>query len=449
VKKSRFLYFHEGTNKGKIQALEALQVEYKRYLQSCIDQMISSHRMKISKKELRSFFPKETILSTNIVTACQHHANEITSSWTSSLYTRKIKHKIKKLYKEAQIDEATKIALFTIGKYSIDHSSETIPQEAIDFYWTLLLDPKISGKTPTVSNRIGIRTSIHTSDIRKLEETKLASWWLGFSNLNKGKKIRVPLKANPHLNSPDEIVDGCLIRKDKRGRWTVGVLEKKIVEQPKLLPNMSKIGVDVGLNVLAATSDGKLYGEKVKPKFDELYKKVKNLRANRQRQDLKENSSKLDYLEDKLSGMIKTNTGEIANKLIKDFPNHVFVVEDLDLSGCKGQKRFAYRALQHSLNRKAPTISVNPAYTSQTCPSCGYVSRSNRHGTIFICKSCGKISHADVVGGINLLRRSEDKQIDLYDDPSEVKILLRERFRFRRKKRTSSLRELEVNEPYG
>jgi len=447
VKKSRFLYFHPETNKGKIQALEALQVEYKRYLQSCIDQMISSKRMKVSNKNLRSFFPKETILSTNIVTACHHHANEIILSWVSSLYTRKIKYKIKKLYKENQIDELTKISLFTIGKYSIDKPSETISQESINFYWTLLLDPEISGKTPTVSNRIGIRTSVHTSNIRKLEETKIASWWLGFSNLKKGRKIQIPLKANPFLNSPDEIVDGCLIRKDKRGRWTVGVLEKKVAEKPKLLPGMPKIGVDVGLNVLAATSDGRLYGEEVKPKFDKLYKKVKDLRANRQRQNLKKNSSKLDYLEDKLSGMIKTTTGEIANKLVKDFPAHAFVIEDLDFSGCKGQKRFAYRALHHSLDRKAPTISVNPAYTSQTCPSCGYISRSNRHGTKFICKCCGRISHSDVVGGINLLRRSEDKQINSYDDPSEVKILLRERYLLRR--RDSSLRELGVNESYG
>lgn len=446
MKKSRFLYFHEKTNKGKIQALESLQIEYKRYLQSCINHMTSAKRMKIPNKELLSFFPKETILSTNIVTACQHHANEIVLSWVSSLYTRKIKSHIKKLHREDKISETTKIALFTIGKYNIDRPTETISQEALNFYWALLLDPGVSGKSPTVSNRIGIRTSIHTSTIVKLEGTKLVTWWLGFSNLKKGKKIQIPLKANPHLNSPDEIVDGCLIRKDRRGRWTVGVLEKKVIEEPKLLPNMPQIGVDVGLNVLAATSNGVLYGEKVKPKFDKLYNKIKEVRANRQRQKLKENSPKLDYLEDKLSGMIKTSTGEVANKLVKAFLDHTFVIEDLDLSGCKGQKRFAYKALHRSLSRKAPIIEVNPAYTSQTCPSCGFISRSNRQGTKFTCKSCGAKFHADVVGAINLLGRSKDKQINGCDNPSEVKILLRERYL---RKRNSSLRELEVNAPYG
>ena len=89
--------------------------------------------------------------------------------------------------------------------------------------------------------------------------------------------------------------------------------------------------------------------------------------------------------------------------------------------------------------------TVKPAYTSQACPSCGYINPNNRHGTKFLCRCCGRISHADVVGAINLLRRSEDKQINCCDGTSEVKILLRGRFR---SKRTSSLKELEVNESY-
>jgi putative transposase len=171
---------------------------------------------------------------------------------------------------------------------------------------------------------------------------------------------------------------------------------------------------------------------------------MRSTRANRQRQGLKENSAKLDSLEGRLSGFIKTVTGTIANDLIKSHPAHVFVLEDLDLRGCRGQKRFAYRALQHALNTKVPTIAVNAAYTSQMCPSCGYVSRMNRKGVSFICRSCGRKSHADVVGGVNVLGRSEDSHVGLDDRPSEVKVLLRERYRARR--RDSSLRELEVTE---
>jgi len=57
----------------------------------------------------------------------------------------------------------------------------------------------------------------------------------------------------------------------------------------------------------------------------------------------------------------------------------------------------------------------------------GFVSRKNRNGIKFQCCYCGKISHADVVGGSGLLRRSEDKQIGLADYPTEVKPILEAR----------------------
>jgi putative transposase len=188
---------------------------------------------------------------------------------------------------------------------------------------------------------------------------------------------------------------------------------------------------------MAATSDGRLLGARIKSKFNLLYERVKSLRANRFRQNLKDNSSKLDRLESKLSGLIKTAAGEATNKLVKAYQGYVFVVEDLDLSGCRGQKRFAYRALHHSLESKAPTRKVNPAYSSQTCPSCGHVSRRNRVGTKFHCQHCGRKAHADVIGGIGLLRRSEDKQIGLEDHPSVVKPILEARHEDWKKFQTS------------
>ena len=74
MKKARFFYFHEESNKCKIHNLELLHTEYRRYLQSCIDSMINSRRINISKKEMIHFFPKENILSTQIVISCQLHA---------------------------------------------------------------------------------------------------------------------------------------------------------------------------------------------------------------------------------------------------------------------------------------------------------------------------------------------------------------------------------------
>jgi hypothetical protein len=425
MKKSRRFFVHLECNEVKQGALRALRDEYRRYLKTCIDGLLGAHLCNVPKSSLRSFFPKEAVLSTNIVTCVHLHAIGIIKGWFRSRYSLRLKHEVKRLFREGLIDDDFRRQLFTIGKCGVSKPSARISQESIDFYWAILLDPKIGGQVPTVPSRVGMRMSVHTSDLRKVETTKLTSWWLGFSGLLRGRRVQLPLNANPFVKSIDDLTHGFLVQEDRRGRWFVQGVETK--ETPEAEPpelSAPRVAVDVGLNVLAATSDGRVYGREVKQKFDKRYAQVRQVRANRQRQGLPLNSKRLDCLEDRLSGLVKTSTGRIANQLVKDFPEHVFVLEDLDLRGCKGQKRFAYKALQANLARKAPTYLVNPAYTSQECPSCHSVSRGNRNGTTFRCLSCGRKSHADVVGAINLLRRSEDKQIDCDSLPSEVKTLL-------------------------
>lgn len=265
--------------------------------------------------------------------------------------------------------------------------------------------------------------------------------WLRVSSLEARKSIWLPLNGSPYVQKAEQVSKGILARKTKKGLWRFEAVEKRewIIPEPSDLPeDVPRLGVDVGPNVLAATSDGDLYGQEFKPRFDRLYKKVRDLRANRMRQGLRENSPKLDHLESKLSGMIKTETGRIANGLVDRHPWTVFVLEDLDLSGCRGQKRFAYRALQRALTTKAPVEVVNPAYTSQECPSCGHISRGNCTGTKFQCRSCGRKAHADWVGASGVLRRSQDNDIRRADHPRTVKATLRRRYLAHRKVGRSS-----------
>ena len=279
-----------------------------------------------------------------------------------------------------------------------------------------------------------MRLSEKTSGLEASEEAFHADFWLPISSLESRKLICLPLAGNPYIKGVDQVSKGIQARKTKLGRWRFEVVEKEAWEIPQPSEDAKRLGIDVGLNVLAADSNGTLYGEHVKPKFDKLYQRVKRLRANRQRQNLKENSPRLDCLESHLSELVKTETGRIVNKLIKKHPDTIFVVEDLDLRGCRGQKRFAYRALQTNLSRKAPVEFVNPAYTSQECPSCGYISRRNRSGIKFVCKSCGRKAHADWVGSSGILRRSGDKNIGCDDHPRGLNRLLKERYRARRQR---------------
>ena len=372
-------------------------------------------------------------LSSQIVKNIRDHAISIVSGWAASKYTTKLRGFIKGKAKEGLIDEAQRSALYILGKRLVDKPSGKVTQAALDLYWSWLLDEDIVGRTPGISARCGMRMSEMTAVLETSEDTKLTSWWLGFSHLQAGKaRIQLPLVPSPYIKRVGNVSKGVLARKTKQGRWRFEVVDKRDWLLAMPTDDMPRIGVDVGLNVMAATSSGELLGASLKPKFNALYSKVRDLRANRQRQGFKDNSPRLDCLEAKLTGMIKTMAGEVSNALVEAHPGAVFVVEDLDLRECKGAKRFAYRALHHNLATKAACEVVNPAYSSQTCPSCGYVSRSNRSGIKFVCRGCGRLSHADAVGGINLLGRSEDKQVGLDDHPSAVKALLRERYRLRR-----------------
>lgn len=71
---------------------------------------------------------------------------------------------------------------------------------------------------------------------------------------------------------------------------------------------------------------------------------------------------------------------------------------------------WSYFRLQQFLEYKAHLsninlIKVNPAYTSQTCPSCGFVSGSNRVSRdLFKCQACGISAQADAIAAFNIFR---------------------------------------------
>lgn len=444
--KARIVHAAPETNPEKLQKLVELHKAYCVYVQVCIDKMAQDHRPRVLPSERREYFPISEVLSSQILKNAQMHAVQVVEVWIKQRYPQKLR----KVIREApDLTDHQRLELRCIGKYLLRKAGKfgkgTISPEMVDLYWGWVWDPEKSGKTPQVSDNFPMWMSEMTCVFGPSEDSIHFGWWFRFSSLEGGPRIHVPLAHNPYLKGVENLTKSCLVRQ-REGRWTFQFCEKDLGKESETFNGSAgKIGVDVGLNCIAATSDGRLYGQSFKPQFDKTYARVQSLRANRQRQDFKKDSKRLKRLEAKLTGQVKTVTGTVANKLVKACPNHTFVIEGLNLRGCRGQKRFAYRALHASLSYKAATEVVNPAYSSQRCPSCGYVNRGNRHGVVFICRCCGRKSHADVVGGVNLLGRSGDKQIASCENPSEVRSLLGKRFRARR--RTSSLGRLVSPEP--
>jgi len=78
-----------------------------------------------------------------------------------------------------------------------------------------------------------------TSIFGKSENTRLVSWWIGFSHLEAGKsRIQLPLVANPYVKEVSDVAKGVLARKTRQGRWRFEVVERKkweVAELPRAL----------------------------------------------------------------------------------------------------------------------------------------------------------------------------------------------------------------------
>ena len=85
--------------------------------------------------------------------------------------------------------------------------------------------------------------------------------------------------------------------------------------------------------------------------------------------------------------------------------------------------------------------TVNPAYTSQECPACGYVHKDNRKGDRFRCLMCSYTAPADQAGAVNIRRRHTDpelrERIKVFTPKETVKKILMEIFHRREAERVT------------
>ena len=79
----------------------------------------------------------------------------------------------------------------------------------------------------------------------------------------------------------------------------------------------------------------------------------------------------------------------------------------------RNASKWAFAELHSALAYKAVLagslcVKVEAAYTSQTCPRCGFTDKQNRpnHGLLFVCQACHASLHADLVGARNVALRT-------------------------------------------
>jgi putative transposase len=200
----------------------------------------------------------------------------------------------------------------------------------------------------------------------------------------------------------------------------------------KINNNGKAVGIDVGVSLVVADSNGK----KVKPL--NLVKELSKLRTRAQQLSRKKkgsnNRAKAKAKIAKQNLRIANIRKDFLHKLSKQYSeNQTVVVEDLKIknmtSKTKGtvEKPSKNAKAKRGLNRlitqqswgmffefldyklKAnggELIKVDPHHTSQTCNNCWYVSKENRKSqSKFVCTACGHSANADTNASLNILDR--------------------------------------------
>lgn len=156
-----------------------------------------------------------------------------------------------------------------------------------------------------------------------------------------------------------------------------------------------------------------------------------NLGSKKQRRASQVEKSQLHQLIGRALNEMFRNLGDVA----------VLHIEHLDFRGTKRPRRttrllrrWQFDYLHRHLTLKAQLHGVrlnvvNAAWTSLTCPICGYLSRANRRSESFECGSCGYTGSADAIAATNILRRGSDGAITRFTSRDDAERILQERWR--------------------
>ena len=219
----------------------------------------------------------------------------------------------------------------------------------------------------------------------------------------------------------------CTITRTATGKWFVSI-SCDIGDTPKKKDAGSAIGIDVGLNSFAVTSDGQ------KIENQRFFRKEEKSLAKAQRKwDAVKKSSKTDAVREKRRKVIGRVHERIRNKRHnfahqesrKMVNRHSFIaVEKLDVKEMQKNRRLAksiadvaWSLFRHCLEYKAEEAgigfkAVDPEYTSQDCSACGHREKKTLSDRVHHCKACGYKTDRDHNAAINILTLGLQRQAD-------------------------------------
>ena len=208
---------------------------------------------------------------------------------------------------------------------------------------------------------------------------------------------------------------------NKHGKYFLHIPVSYDVEESNLSDICNVVGIDRGINFVVATYDSKhksgfVSGRAIKQKRAHYSK----LRKELQKRQTPSARRRLKAIGQRENRWMQDANHCISKALVESNPKHtLFVLEDLTgirnvTERVKTKDRYvsvswSFYDLEQKLIYKAKqnqstVIKVDPRYTSQCCPVCGHIEKSNRNKKIhlFTCKNCGYESNDDRIGAMNL-----------------------------------------------
>ena len=170
------------------------------------------------------------------------------------------------------------------------------------------------------------------------------------------------------------------------------------------------LGIDLGVNKIAVTSEGKFYGKNIK----QLRIKHDKFVSILQSKCTKASKRKLKTISGSWRRFMRWINHNISKEIVESLDNgDVIVMEDLKgiRTTAKYNKwvhKWSFMEIQSFIEYKALAngiriVYINPAYTSKTCSVC-HNRDTIRHRGFIECKTCGHCSDSDFGASKNIAR---------------------------------------------
>jgi len=195
------------------------------------------------------------------------------------------------------------------------------------------------------------------------------------------------------------------------------LLQNCVLPDPEMRDVKDFLGVDLGVENIAFTSDGEQFSnelvERSRRRYANRRRHLGRMMASKHSRRTRKNARQAMKRSRGKESRFRRDTNHVISKhlidLCKDTERGVALE---DLKGIRARARFrksqrakmgswAFYQLRTFIEYKAklvgvPLVAVDPRYTSQSCSECGHREKANRQTqSKFCCRACGFTLHAD------------------------------------------------------